>query len=334
MNDLPEDPYSQPPYEPNVDDPFSSVRRKRNILRRSVFISLMLVTCALVLLGAFSAGGVLHLFQGGSTSPVEHATVTSSSGGSTPTPVGDQRTVLQVSSHPTVVINSETNSTSSFENNDKAPIHIHAVDGGQEIVLTATGASDLDNASSGAVVYERVPDGSTTIVWVKYGYVGTIDVAVPRVSDIKVTTLSGSVGVRDLTGQMVLQTNDGNISVQSSTLMGPSFLYSNRGEVKVQQSVLDGSVMLKNLSGPVTFNGRLHAGGNYRLVDGSGSMDVTLSSEDAFHLDAVDNTGSIVTTFPGISGSSTEVHGDVGQSSDRAQVSLSNSTGSIKIQKA
>jgi hypothetical protein len=246
-----------------------------------------------------------------------------------------ESTVLAVSSHPTLVIDSEVSSSSRFENQDKAPIHIQAVATNQKLTLNAANvATDPNDGSASRVIhYSQTQGGDVTTLQVLSGYTGSINITVPMQTNLKISTLSSSVEVIGVTGQMVLLTNSGLLRIKNSTLSGASVLDSNSGSIEVEQSTLEQVVTLSNNSGPITFNGRLNARGNYHLIDNSGRIDVTLSSKDAFHLDAVVNGGTIAAEFPRLTGTNKEMHGDVG-GSNRAQLSLYNNSGSIKIQQA
>jgi Putative adhesin len=314
MNDYPQDPYTS-------RNAFSPYQRRRRYQSSGCclgwFITFIILGfVAFILTITIPAVDILHLF---------HVPITGTGA----------NTIFKVNSYPTLIIDSGVSSSSTFENQDKAPIHIQAVATDQKITLNAgnVATDPNDGGNTDVILYSQTQDGSITTLQVRSGYIGNINISVPAQTNLKISTLDSSVMVTGVTGQIVLQSNSGPLTVQNSTLIAGSILNDNSGAIQVEQSTLDGPVTLDNNSGPVTFNGRLNARGNYRLIDNSGNIDVTLSSEDAFHLDAVVNSGTISAEFPGITGTSTAVHGDVG-GSGRAQLSLNDNNGSIKIQKA
>ena len=85
----------------------------------------------------------------------------------------------------------------------------------------------------------------------------------------------------------------------------------------------------------MTFNGAIDRSGTYRFETNTGSVNVTLPSESAFHVDASTDTGSINTTFSQVTvqhhqAVGADAHGDVG-SSPMASVTLRTNTGSINL---
>ena len=73
----------------------------------------------------------------------------------------------------------------------------------------------------------------------------------------------------------------------------------------------------------------------YRFETNTGSINVTLARESAFHLNASTNMGSINTNFPGVivqhpQAMGANAYGDVGRD-PQSTVSLRTNTGSINL---
>jgi len=79
--------------------------------------------------------------------------------------------------------------------------------------------------------------------------------------------------------------------------------------------------------------------GTYQLITSDGDIDLTLSSDLSFHLDASTNNGSISSDFPTIrvttdpNTNATAAHGDVGQGGTASGLTftLTADNGSVRI---
>ena len=136
---------------------------------------------------------------------------------------------------------------------------------------------------------------------------------IPSSATLQLKTVTGSIGVSGVSGEMVLSCTSGSVEVRDGTLSGQTLLITTTGSV--------------------TFNGALNRIGSYRFETTSGSVNVTVPSESVFHVEATTMTGSFHTNFPGLEVQHLMGHqasGDVG-STPQATVSLRTMTGSIKL---
>lgn len=241
-------------------------------------------------------------------------------------------TTVPVSAHPTLVIDSHANNGSTFTR-DTTSIHIRAANTGNKFILQALNPYGIPLQLSVPIPYDRSSDGSTVIIDVDSLQSSRIDVTVPTATNLKSDTNSKNIEVDGVTGQMVLTSNSGSITVTNSTLSASSLLVNNSGAINATQDNLSGPVTFNNNEGPTTFNGSIDSSGVYQFQSNSGPIDVTLPRNTSFHLDATANSAnnaSITTDFPGLSVKNAAIHADVG-SPPRAQVTLYNNGGSIKL---
>jgi len=241
-------------------------------------------------------------------------------------------TTISVSAHPTLVIDSQANNGSTFTR-DTTSIHIHAANTGNKIVLQAMNPYGIPLSLSVPIPYDRSSDGSTVIIDVDSLQSSRIDVTVPAATNLKSDTNSKNIEVDGVTGQMVLTSNSGSITVTNSTLSASSLLANNSGAINATQDTLSGPVTFNNNEGPITFNGSIDSSGIYQFQSNSGPIDVTLPRNASFHLDATVNSAnnaSITTDFPGLSVKNAAIHANVG-SHPRAQVTFYSNGGSIKL---
>jgi len=241
-------------------------------------------------------------------------------------------TTISVSAHPTLVIDSKANNGSTFTR-DSTSIHIHAANTGNKIVLQAMNPYGIPLSLSVPIPYDRSSDGSTVIIDVDSLQSSRIDVTVPAATNLKSDTNSKNIEVDGVTGQMVLTSNSGSITVTNSTLSASSLLANNSGVINATQDTLSGPVTFNNNEGPITFNGSIDSSGVYQFQSNSGAINVTFPRNASFHLDATVNSAnnaSITTDFPGLSVKNAAIHANVG-SPPRAQVTLYSNGGSIKL---
>jgi len=242
-------------------------------------------------------------------------------------------TMISVSAHPTLVIDSHANNGSTFTR-DTTSIHIHAANTGNKIILQAMNPYGIPLQLSVPIPYDRSSDGSTVIIDVDSLQSSRIDVTVPAATNLKSDTNSKNIEVDGVTGQMVLSSNSGSITVTNSTLSASSLLLNNSGAINATQDTLSGPVTFNSNDGPITFSGSIDSSGIYQFQSNSGPIDVTLPRNASFHLDATvnsaNNNSSITTDFPGLLIKNAAIHANVG-SPPRAQVTLYNNSGSIKL---
>jgi len=241
-------------------------------------------------------------------------------------------TTISVSAHPTLVIDSQANNGSTFTR-DTTSIHIHAANTENKIVLQAMNPYGIPLSLSIPIPYDRSSDGSTVIIDVDSLQSSRIDVTVPADTNLKSDTNSKNIEVDGVTGQMVLTSNSGSITVTNSTLSASSLLANNSGAINATQDTLSGPVTFNNNEGPITFNGSIDSSGIYQFQSNSGHIDVTFPRNASFHLDATVNSANnalITTDFPGLSVKNAAIHANVG-SPPRAQVTFYSNGGSIKL---
>ena len=184
------------------------------------------------------------------------------------------------------------------------------------IIQETTDGGPFGNSGNGIV--KPTQNGSTVSVNEDQGSDTSFNITVPSNENLTLTTTDGSIEVDGVTGQMTLQSNNGDITANNDNLTGSSTLISNGGNV--------------------TFNGSMGSGKyQFQSNNGSGSVDVTLPSNSNFFLDATTNSGSITTSdFPSIKNTGTQAQGDVGNSSTAKQttLTLTSDSGDITLSKA
>ncbi len=220
-------------------------------------------------------------------------------------------TTITVSSHPILILNNDTY-------NNAPVIHIHSSAIRNQIVLQPTGAP-----VHFTIPYDQTSDHSTVIVDAGIVDSQQLDITVPATTSLKISTNTGNIEVDGISGQMVLLTNGGSITVTNSTMTNASLINANTSAIKVLQSTLSGPVTLSNNQGSITFDGSLAAQGNYQFLSNQGVIDVTLPRTTSFHIDAEVTNGSITTDFPGLQVEQSAIHSDVG-TPPRAQLTLNN----------
>ncbi len=220
---------------------------------------------------------------------------------------------FSMSTYPTLVLNNDTGS-----------IHIRAAPFGNVISIQATKhGSPWANLNDIRVSYAQNTTTNTVTVNVDRlngtTFVSALsvdfDVTVPSAAALQLKTNTGSIDVSGVSGQLILSSNTGSVSLNGGTARGNTALTTNTGSV--------------------TFNGAIEGSGAYTFTTNTGSVNVTLPAESVFHVDASTSTGSINTNFPGIVAqhnqmTGADMHGDVG-ASPQATITLRTSTGSINL---
>jgi Putative adhesin len=329
-----ETPYYSPP--PSNNPAYASYRGPERRLRpgwRRIFI--LLLVCLLIL-------GVLFFIPGIGTSlqntwrTITHTQTSSSGPIQSASSSSGNTTVLTVTEHPTLIIDSQVANTDEFSYKDVAPIHIHVGTSDTKITLQAVNIISSKNSAQtpdNNLIYEQTQAGTTTILHIGTQYQGNIDIAVPTTTDLRLTTSSSSINVNGVTGQMVLTTSDAPINITNSTMNGPTSLDSNSGNIKVLESRLHGPVIISNNQGPITFNGTFDPQGNYQISGNSGLLDITIPKDASFHLDAKVSNGTLSADFPGVQVQQNQAQADIGNAPS-ARLTLSNNTGTIKLHSA
>jgi hypothetical protein len=106
-------------------------------------------------------------------------------------------------------------------------------------------------------VYQESGDHQTVI----YNYdaasnaTGTFDIAVPSQTNLKVDTNSWSVQVEGITGQMILTSITGNLTLKNCHLLNPSLVKSTSGQTQITQDRFSSPVSLGDTSAAIAFQG-------------------------------------------------------------------------------
>ncbi|MBV9708745.1 MAG: DUF4097 family beta strand repeat protein [Chloroflexi bacterium] len=149
---------------------------------------------------------------------------------------------------------------------------------------------------------------------------GTVDIEDIN-GQINAATGSGDIQARDVAGQITLHTDSGSINTES--INGIVGLSTNSGNIEMRNASLQGPSTLNVDSGSIQFDGTLDPHGTYDFETASGSIDVALPQNSAFHLDTGTNSGVLSNEFG---------NNDVG-SNPRAHLTLKTGSGSIDIHK-
>lgn len=204
-------------------------------------------------------------------------------------------------------------------------IHVNSAGTSDEVsVQTTKWMSGMwSDPNAFRVSYAQSEDGNTVTVTVEGPTLSSIfngpgvalDLTVPSTSDLNLTMNAGDISVTGVSGQLVLLNNTGSITVREATLGAGSSLTTKTGSI--------------------VFRGSIERQGNYLFSANTGSIDVTVPSNAAFHLDASTDTGSISGDLPGVAithntVTGSQAHGDVG-SAPSASMILRSNTGSIHL---
>jgi hypothetical protein len=240
-------------------------------------------------------------------------------------------TVIQVSGHPTLIVESQGANQSVI---NPSAIHIHA--GGSKGEISIRPSRPLNLPFGFPEVYQESSDQKTVIYDVDPTASGVFDITVPAETNLKIDTNGFALEVEGVTGQMVLMSNSGTLTLKNCHVSGPSLIRNNTGEIKATEDRLSGSVAFDNNTAGITFQGSLEPNGSYRFTNNEGPITLTLPQSIAVHIDATTNSGSISSTFPGTTiqklNNGFELHADIG-SIPRALLSLYNNGGSIMLNK-
>jgi DUF4097 and DUF4098 domain-containing protein YvlB len=189
---------------------------------------------------------------------------------------------------------------------DKASIKIRSVSGGVD--AEGIGGTFEGHVVSGGVKLARVGKG------------------------VDCDTVSGRISVQDVTGDTNLKTVSG--SIEATRIKGSVEAETTSGSVELWDISEAKTVRAKVLSGGITYDGQVSAGGKYTLETLSGSVELVIPANSAFELDADTFSGHIQTDFPiTMSGiiSPRELRGVVNNGG--ASVRLKTFSGSIHIRK-
>jgi hypothetical protein len=194
--------------------------------------------------------------------------------------------------------------------------------------LTSRGFGALNSPSSGPNSFDHNPFGHKP-------FEQMYDYTVNGHPTIKINDTNGAVQInvgQSNTEVSIQASNEGNINDNSNGIQvnqspdGNTINASVQGD---QQGPVDlivtvpksANLQLQTDSGPISVNG---VDGQMTLTTGSGSIDVTVPGDSAFHVDASTNSGSIdANAFPSVHmQNNNHVSGDVGGSSPGATMTL------------
>jgi len=189
------------------------------------------------------------------------------------------------------------------------------------VMIRAVNNNPFGNPNNLPLTSNQSPDGKTINVNAQDSGQGPVDlkVVVPNNTILQLQTDSGDININGVEGQMTLKTNSGSINTSND--------------------VLSGSSTMSTRSGHISFDGTMGTGGSYQFQSNSGTVDLTVPSTPAFHVDATTDTGSITSDFPSVSiqknssGSGSKASGDVGGNSQgqAAKVTITTGSGDINL---
>ncbi len=287
--------------------------RPRRRSRLGCTLSLLVV---LLLLGGFVAGGV-YAFR---------AIQKGSGGIQLPAGVGglvSGITTVTVAGEPTIAIDRNV-----------GPIHVRASVDSHTVTIKALDSSQ--NVVNQSIPYTLSSDHTLLTFDASDFEIDDLQITAPAVTDLKLTTNDGDINVAGLSGNTKLSSNGGSIHVSQSTIAGPSSFDTNGSAVQVTGVKMHGSATFSTNGDNITFTGSLDPLGTYKFDTTTGHIAITVPGDSRFHIDATSDTSTVTSAFPDVSVQSNtpgaEAHGDVGRP-PRAQVTVTDSTGSIDLQK-
>ena len=196
-------------------------------------------------------------------------------------------------------------------------IVIDRVDGAVHVSAGQNGTVRIqptDNTDHGDILYQQSGKVITFDLDAKLEGVD-VDLTVPSLTDLDLSTTDGDITVDGVSGQLALTTDTGSITATHVTLKGTSRM--------------DGTL------GDLTFTGSLDPASHDDFDNTRGDIGLTFPANGSFHVDASALDGEIVSDFPQIVVSSSlggDARGDVGKA-PRAQVTVSATRGNVHISK-
>ncbi len=176
------------------------------------------------------------------------------------------------------------------------------------------------------------------------------DIFVPSQSNLGITVNSGAIQTNGITGTIQLHTSNGSIqadnlagaltlkaangTIMGSNLKGQMTLSTTNGALTVRDVNATDNSSFQTDSGFIDFQGTLAPSGTFLYRTSSGSIELRLSKDASFHVDASTASGSIGSEFhdlkvqPDTPGA--EAHGDVG-APPLSTIILQTESGSIML---
>ncbi|HEY7983595.1 MAG TPA: DUF4097 family beta strand repeat-containing protein, partial [Ktedonobacterales bacterium] len=152
----------------------------------------------------------------------------------------------------------------------------------------------------------------------------SIDLTVPRTTNLTATLNAGSLTADDLQGAAVVTANAGSIEFNNAQLSNAS-LHSNAGSITLTQVALSGNAHVTANAGSIELQGTLAPHTTLAVGANAGSVSLTLPAATSAHLEATTNAGSI-----SIEGWPIAVQRDLARSFASGDL-VPNPTGSITI---
>jgi len=257
--------------------------------------------------------------------------------------------VLSASNAPIKIIGSSLDGTSSL-NADNAGLILNTV--------TFTGGANLVNGT-GDVTVTNVKfhgpatlrsRGSITLVQDAFENTATIDSSNNSLS-LDTTTFAGAASL--------MVENSGSITTTNTTFKSTGLLSGAHGVVSLTSTTFVGGATITGADTFTTTQATFHAGatvttagamnisahfgtqGSYQFITTNSDIDLKLSSDLPFHLDASTNNGSITSDFSTIrvttdpTTHAAQAHGDVSQGGDapKLKFALTTDNGAVRIHK-
>jgi len=211
-----------------------------------------------------------------------------------------------VNGQPTIVINDANGA-----------VHVNAGSSISDVVIQSVPQDNFPGNTN--VIQPNISqNGNTITASVPDGQQGSVDftVTVPQDSNLRLIMDSGNISVNGVDGQMTLTTSGGNINASNDVINGQSTITTDYGDI--------------------SFDGTIGAGGTYQFITSSGSVNLSLPSAPAFHVDATTSSGSMNTSdFPSVhfQNNGNKASSDVGVSSQvqGAKVTINTDSGNIDL---
>ncbi|HEY0321977.1 MAG TPA: DUF4097 family beta strand repeat-containing protein [Pyrinomonadaceae bacterium] len=202
----------------------------------------------------------------------------------------------------------------------------------------------------------NVPRGATVVVKLRNGNIEVSQVAVARIENtsgdisiskvtngVEAVTISGDLDLTDSGGRVRLRTVGGDIDATNikSVEPGDDFNASSTGGDIDIVAVSLSSVSASTTSGMITLTGQLARRGKYELNTFSGDIELNISQDSAFRINARAPQGSITTDFAIKSANDTDsqnllesgiLTGTYG-SGDWASLTVHSFSGGVRLQK-
>ena len=159
---------------------------------------------------------------------------------------------------------------------------------------------------------------------------GNVDLKGAAGADVDL--VSGELTLENIAGDAYLKTVSGDI--QATGVKGSVEAEAVSGDIDLRDVSEAQTVNAKNVSGNITYTGKIKAGGRYELKAHSGDVRMTIPADSAFDFEANTFSGDIDSDFEiQVVGkiSPREIHGTVGKGG--ATVTLKSFSGSIDLKK-